>query len=206
MVERRIRIWVVSVFLLLVLSFLLLLKTKTHNKKLPPTPPKLSLLGHLHLLGPLPHRSLWKLSRKYGPIMLLKLGSLPTLIISSSAAPATCCGRPLLTASARFSYNFLDIGLSLYIGGKFSFYLIREEEVALLLKLISQSSSLGIPVDLSEESYTLAAKIITPIAFKKRFRRGELENMEIFSSLIRKAIVALGSFSMTDFFPSVGWR
>ena len=87
-----------------------------------------------------------------------------------------------------------------------SFYLIREEEVALLLKLISQSSSLGIPVDLSEESYTLAAKIITPIAFKKRFRRGELENMEIFSSLIRKAIVALGSFSMTDFFPSVGWR
>lgn len=226
---HSISIWVVSVFLLLVLSFLLLIKTKTHNKKLPPGPPKLPLLGHLHLIGSLPHRSLWKLSRKYGPIMLLRLGSVPTIVISSAAAARevlqvhdlVCCSRPLLAASARFSYNFLDIGLSPYTDHwrevrkicvlelfnarrVQSFHLIREEEVSLLLKTIAQASSLAIPVDLSEESYTLTANMITRIAFGKRFGGGELDNGN-FQQLIRRAIAALGSFSMTDFFPSVGW-
>lgn len=225
---HSISIWVVSVFLLLVLSFLLLIKTKTHNKKLPPGPPKLPLLGHLHLIGSLPHRSLWKLSRKYGPIMLLRLGSVPTIVISSAAAARevlqvhdlVCCSRPLLAASARFSYNFLDIGLSPYTDHwrevrkisvlelfnarrVQSFHLIREE-VSLLLKTIAQASSLAIPVDLSEESYTLTANMITRIAFGKRFGGGELDNGN-FQQLIRRAIAALGSFSMTDFFPSVGW-
>ncbi|XP_023541440.1 cytochrome P450 71B26-like [Cucurbita pepo subsp. pepo] len=219
-------IWVVS--LLLLLSFLLL-KTKTHNKKLPPGPPKLPLLGHLHLIGSLPHRSLWKLSRTYGPIMLLKLGSIPTIVISSAAAARevlqvhdlACCSRPRLAASARFSYNFLDIGLSPYsdhwrevrkicVLELFSarrvqsFKSIREEEVALLLKSISQSSSLEIPVDLSEASYTFTANITTRIAFGKSFRGSGLDNGN-FHQVIRRAIAALGSFSMTDFFPKVGW-
>lgn len=220
-------IWVVS--LLLLLSFLLLLKTKTRNKKPPPGPPKLPLLGHLHLIGSLPHRSLRELSRNYGPIMLLKLGSVPTIVISSAAAARevlqvhdlACCSRPCLAASARFSYNFLDIGLSPYsdhwrevrkicVLELFSarrvqsFQLIREEEVSLLLKSISQSSSSAIPVDLSEISYTLTANITTRIAFGKSFRGNELDNGN-FHQVIRRAIAALGSFSMTDFFPSVGW-
>lgn len=220
-------IWVVS--LLLLLSFLLLLKTKTRNKKPPPGPPKLPLLGHLHLIGSLPHRSLRELSRNYGPIMLLKLGSVPTIVISSAAAgrevlqvhDLACCSRPCLAASARFSYNFLDIGLSPYSDHwrevrKFcvlelfsarrvqSFQLIREEEVSLLLKSISQSASSAIPVDLSEISYTLTANITTRIAFGKSFRGDELDNGN-FHQVIRRAIAALGSFSMTDFFPSVGW-
>lgn len=160
--------------------------------------------------------------------MLLRLGSVPTIVISSAAAARevlqvhdlVCCSRPLLAASARFSYNFLDIGLSPYTDHwrevrkisvlelfnarrVQSFHLIREE-VSLLLKTIAQASSLAIPVDLSEESYTLTANMITRIAFGKRFGGGELDNGN-FQQLIRRAIAALGSFSMTDFFPSVGW-
>ncbi|CAK9316528.1 unnamed protein product [Citrullus colocynthis] len=195
----------------------------------PPTPPKLPFLGHLHLLGSHPHRSLWNLSKEHGPIMLLKLGSVPTVIISSAAVARelfkhhdlASCSRPRLTGSGRFSYNFQDLNLSPY-GERWrelrkifilelfstkrvqSFQHIREEEVGKLLKIISNSASLGTPIDLSQTIYTLTANITFRIAFGKSFSGGELDN-ENFQHIIRRAMVALGSFSATDFFPGVGW-
>ncbi|KAM0913591.1 hypothetical protein ACQ4PT_012031 [Festuca glaucescens] len=89
-------------FLLLALlvpafSFLILFSTK--KKKLPPpssngaqrlplAPPGLPILGHLHLLGSLPHRNLRSLAEAYGPVMLLRLGRVPTVVASSAAAGA----------------------------------------------------------------------------------------------------------------------
>ena len=43
------------------------------------------MIGHLHILGHLPHRVLQKLSETYGPIILLQLGIHPTVVISSPA-------------------------------------------------------------------------------------------------------------------------
>ncbi|RWV78985.1 hypothetical protein GW17_00059953, partial [Ensete ventricosum] len=52
--------------------------------KLPPGPAKLPVIGHLHLLGSsLLHRSLWELSKKHGPLMHLKLGRVPVVVVSS---------------------------------------------------------------------------------------------------------------------------
>ncbi|KAK9266682.1 hypothetical protein L1049_012396 [Liquidambar formosana] len=77
------------VLLLLPIFSLLLLKQKKkkgreEGTKLPPSPPSLPIIGHLHQLGKLPHQNLWKLSQKYGPVMLVHLGSIPTLVISSA--------------------------------------------------------------------------------------------------------------------------
>ncbi|KAG6558049.1 hypothetical protein Mapa_000229 [Marchantia paleacea] len=52
-------------------------------RNLPPGPPSLPVIGHLHLLSKLAHQSLADLSRKYGPIMMLNLGSVRTLVVSS---------------------------------------------------------------------------------------------------------------------------
>ena len=73
--------------LLLLFSFLYLLNhTRNGNGKpnLPPSPPKLPIIGNLHQLGTLLHRSFHALSEKYGPLVLLHLGNAPFLVVSSS--------------------------------------------------------------------------------------------------------------------------
>ncbi|PUZ58787.1 hypothetical protein GQ55_5G536000 [Panicum hallii var. hallii] len=56
------------------------------GRRLPPSPPGLPLLGHLPLIGSLPHRKLQVMAAKHGPVMLLRLGRVPTVVASSAAA------------------------------------------------------------------------------------------------------------------------
>nr|CAB3475672.1 unnamed protein product [Digitaria exilis] len=56
------------------------------RRRLPPSPPGLPILGHLPLLGPLPHRKLHAMAASHGPVMLLRLGRVPTVVASSAAA------------------------------------------------------------------------------------------------------------------------
>ncbi|RVX01095.1 Geraniol 8-hydroxylase [Vitis vinifera] len=51
----------------------------------PPSRPRpLPIIGNILKLGDKPHRSLANLSKTYGPVMSLKLGSIATIVISSS--------------------------------------------------------------------------------------------------------------------------
>ncbi|CAA0395333.1 unnamed protein product [Arabidopsis thaliana] len=53
---------------------------------LPPSPPSLPLIGHLHLLlSVLTHKSLQKLSSKYGPLLLIRIFYVPIILVSSSS-------------------------------------------------------------------------------------------------------------------------
>jgi hypothetical protein len=55
--------------------------------RLPPGPWALPVIGHLlHLLGAPPPHKLRDLSRRHGPLMLLRLGALPVVVASSAAA------------------------------------------------------------------------------------------------------------------------
>uniref|UniRef100_A0A0D3ELB4 Cytochrome P450 n=1 Tax=Oryza barthii TaxID=65489 RepID=A0A0D3ELB4_9ORYZ len=56
------------------------------RRRLPPSPRGLPLLGHLHLLGALPHRALRSLAAAHGPVLLLRLGRVPVVVVSSAAA------------------------------------------------------------------------------------------------------------------------
>ncbi|KAH9321878.1 hypothetical protein KI387_016517 [Taxus chinensis] len=75
--------WIPLLLLILPLLFRMLKQSRAASLKLPPGPTPFPIIGNLHLISTLPHRSLCSLSHKYGPIMTLYLGSLPTIVISS---------------------------------------------------------------------------------------------------------------------------
>ena len=80
-------------FLFLSTMIFFLIKTKPKSLKsqpnlLPPSPPKLPVIGQLHhlLARDLPHKVMQRLAQKYGPVMHLQLGEVPVLVISSREA------------------------------------------------------------------------------------------------------------------------
>jgi 4-hydroxyphenylacetaldehyde oxime monooxygenase len=90
-----------------------------------PPGPLLSLpvLGNLHqIMGVLPHRSLRDLARRHGPVMQLRLGTVPTVVVSSAEAArevlkthdAACCSRPDTPGARRLSYNHKDVTFAPY--------------------------------------------------------------------------------------------
>ncbi|KAF8040745.1 hypothetical protein BT93_B2848 [Corymbia citriodora subsp. variegata] len=221
------------------LLLLLLLSMKTFNRKnrgaakrkknLPPGPPPLPIIGNLHQLGHLPHQSLWKLSRRYGPIMLIHLCGIPTVIVSSPSAAREvlkthdldCCSRPQLLGTGRLSYDYLDIAFTEY--GDYwrelrklcvlelfstkrvqSFRYIREEEVGSMIESIAKSAETGTPINVSEKFMALTANITCRAAFGKAFQGTEFDGRK-FMDVINEALAMLGSFSASDFFPRYGW-
>ncbi|KAI0493221.1 hypothetical protein KFK09_027497 [Dendrobium nobile] len=116
--------------LLLIITFLLLFyvrRRRCHHLNLPPTIPGfLPIIGHLHLLRrrsnqPL-HRSLAFLSSTYGPVLLLRFGSRPVLIVSSTSAAEEClttndiifADRPLLISTKYLAFNNSILGTAPY--------------------------------------------------------------------------------------------
>ncbi|OAY57928.1 cytochrome P450 71B34 [Manihot esculenta] len=226
-------IWLTPLLLMIPVLFYLLKNKiqaqRSQRKQQPPGPPGIPIIGNLHQLGELRHRSLWQFSKKYGPVMLLHLGRVPTVIVSSADAAKevlkthdlNCCSRPLLAGTGKLSYNYLDVAFTPY--GDYwrdmrklcvlelfsakrvqSFQFVREEEIDLLISSISKFSSSATPVDLSEKILSLTANITCRAAFGKIFEEKEFGD-ERFQEVIHEGLAMLGSFSAADFFPYVGW-
>ncbi|PIA43387.1 hypothetical protein AQUCO_01900041v1, partial [Aquilegia coerulea] len=83
----------------------------------PPSPPSLPILGHLHLVKKPLHRTLEALSKRYGPILFLRFGSRPVLLISTPSAVEECftkndvvfANRPTMLAAKHLNYNFTTL-------------------------------------------------------------------------------------------------
>ncbi|PKU85770.1 Cytochrome P450 71A1 [Dendrobium catenatum] len=143
-------------------------KRKSISKKtlLLPSPAGLPFIGNLHQISLIPHRSLFELSKKHGPLMLLQLGSIPTLVVSSPSTAREImrthdlvfASRPSLKAARILLYNNNDMALAPY--GEYwrqtrkicvtnllslkmiqSFSLVRLEEVSLMIERIARMAS-----------------------------------------------------------------
>ncbi|KAK4478603.1 hypothetical protein RD792_014091 [Penstemon davidsonii] len=93
-------------------------------KNLPPSPfPSLPFIGHIYLLKKPFHRSLFEVSKRYGPALFLRLGSRPVLLISSPSLAEECltnkndiifANRPDLLNGRYFGYNYTSLSWSSY--------------------------------------------------------------------------------------------
>ncbi|XP_076928935.1 parthenolide synthase-like [Bidens hawaiensis] len=95
--------------------------SSSSKAKLPPGPPRLPILGNVHqLLGKTRHEALWQLSKRYGPVMQINIGSQPFLVISSpdmakevlKIQDHNFCSRGHFQATKRLTYNYKDVAFS----------------------------------------------------------------------------------------------
>lgn len=212
------------------LFFLLFKLQNTRKKLLPPGPPGLPIIGNLHQLDTsAPHRYLWQLSLKYGPIMSLRLGRVPTVVFSSARMAEQVlkthdlvfANRPLMVGPKRISYNATELvfqplndyrrelgkicALHLFSAKKVqSFCSIREDEVSLMIKKISKLARDSEVINLSEILMALTSSIICRIAFGKRYE-DEGHERSRFHSLLHGAQAMLANFFLTDYVPLLGW-
>ncbi|EOA23843.1 hypothetical protein CARUB_v10017061mg [Capsella rubella] len=204
-------------------------KIKRSKWNLPPSPSMLPVIGNLHQLGDLPHRSLQRLAKRTGHVMLLHLGFIPVTVISSKEAAEEvlrthdldCCSRPELVGTRLISRGFKDVGATSYGQGwrerrKFmvrelfclkkvqSFRYIREEECNFLVKKVSESAVDQSPVDLSKALFWLTSSIVFRVAFGQSFHESEFIDKEKIEELVFEAEDAQAGFTFSDFFPCTG--
>ncbi|CAK9320424.1 unnamed protein product [Citrullus colocynthis] len=222
-----------SLFFLL-LAFNLIRRSLRVRNNLPPSPPSLPIIGHLHLLKKPLHRNFQNLSAKYGPVMSLRLGSKLAVVISSSAAVEECftkndvvlANRPRLLIGKYIGYNYTTMIAAPYgdhwrnlrrIGAIEIFSLsrinefadIRRDEVNRLVRKLShnsihQFSKVEIQTAMSELTFNISMRM----AAGKRYYGEDVTNEEEarrFRELIKEIVAIAGVSNPGDFLPILNW-
>ncbi|KAL6130746.1 hypothetical protein ACLB2K_069125 [Fragaria x ananassa] len=184
---------------LLAIFLILLYKwSSSSTRSSPPSTPKLPIIGNLHQLGLHPHRSLQALSQIHGNVMLLRFGSVPVLVVSSSEAASEIMKTqdlafsdcPKSTIFQKLLYNYNDVSTAPY--GEYwrqvkgicvshllsnkrvhSFRTVREEETRIMMKKIEESMSSSGVVNLTNRFITLTNDVICTIALGRKYSGGE---------------------------------
>ncbi|KAH7660750.1 Cytochrome P450 B-class protein [Dioscorea alata] len=202
------------------------MKEEVHRRRsrAPPTiPGSLPLLGHLHLMRHPVHQRLAGYAASYGPILSLRFGSRPVLLVSSAAIAEEClvakgaafANRPQLTFSQVFGYDYTAVDVAPY-GPHWrslrrimahevlsqarvnSFAGVREDEVkGLLGKLCNNPGRVAMRAYL----YDLTFNFMVRIVMGKRYVNGGGEEGREFRRIVEEVFLLSGKLCMDDFLP-----
>ncbi|KAH0688522.1 hypothetical protein KY284_019075 [Solanum tuberosum] len=217
------------VFIFLIIHHCFFTTSNTQNILLPPSPSKLPIIGNLHQLGSHPHRSLHKLSKKYGPVMLLHLGSKPVIVASSVDAARDIlkthdliwATRPKSSIVDRLLYGSKDVGFSPF--GEYwrqvrsivvlhllnnkrvqSLRYVREEETATMIgKIREGSDSSSSVINLGDHLCSLTNNIISRVALGRIYN--ERESGIYAKNILAEFLQLLGTFNVGDYIPWLEW-
>ncbi|XP_057841414.2 cytochrome P450 71AU50 [Cryptomeria japonica] len=210
----------------------LYMRSNGRNKyKLPPGPRPWPVIGSLHLLGKLPHQSLTTLAKKYGSIMFLRLGSIPTVVVSSPAMAKeflkthdlVFANRSKSTYGKYVCYDHKSVAFGPY-GASWkqmrklltvelltmkrndSFRFVREEEVSDMIASIWQESRQGAQcVDVKKRLSSLTRNIVCRMFASRTYADNELNGGHDFKQIVEEMFVLAGAFCIGDFIPSLDW-
>jgi cytochrome P450 len=193
---------------------------------LPPGPWMLPVIGSLHHLvtSRRPHHAMRLLSKEYGPIMMLRLGEVPALVLSSPEAAQEVlktndlkfADRNLNPTLYTFSFNGTDLTFAPY-GERWrqlrkisvmellnptparvlSYRHIREEEVASFLQNLTAFAGTGSPVNLTKMISNLINDTFVRQSVGSRCKYQD-EYLDAFQTSLRQT----SSMTVADLFPS----
>ncbi|KAI8005499.1 Cytochrome P450 81Q32 [Camellia lanceoleosa] len=218
------------IFSLLLLFVKLFLGKQKRYKNLPPSPPGLPILGHLHLLKEPLYQTFQAFSDKYGPIILLRFGPRNVLVVNSPSAVEECftkndvifANRPLSLHSKHLSYNSTTIAAAPY--GDLWRNLrrittleifstvqlertscIRGKEVKFFVNQLMKNCGGGCSkVDMKSKFFEISFNVMTMMIMGKRFFGESVEDVEeakLFRHLVRERFEFAKTSDPSDLFP-----
>ncbi|XP_059067781.1 cytochrome P450 750A1-like [Cryptomeria japonica] len=193
---------------------------------LPPGPRPWPVIGNLHLLVSLPHKSLAE------PIMFLRLGSVPTVVASSPAMAEEFlkthelifANRPTSAMGKYLAYERRDMAQAPYwwqmkklctielLTAKRteSFRWVREEEVSAMVRSVWEESKKIIRyVELRKPIYSVSFNIVCRMFAGKSYCDHHLSGGQGFLQMLGEIMHLAGVVVLGDFIPSLtflDWR
>uniref|UniRef100_A0A5B7ADR4 Uncharacterized protein n=1 Tax=Davidia involucrata TaxID=16924 RepID=A0A5B7ADR4_DAVIN len=218
----------------LLLFFKIFVQKKERHKNLPPSPPAIPFIGHLHLLKQPLQQTLQSLSEKYGPIFLLRFGARKVLVVTSPSAVEEClvkndvvfANRPCSLGGKLLNYNYTTIStasygdlwrnlrrvttLEMFSTTRLAMTSdIRREEVRLLaIQLMKSCTSGSSKIELKSRFADLSFNVMTMMIAGKRYYGEDVVGVaeaEQFRDMIRERFDLSKKFNPGDFLPVFRW-
>ncbi|KAL5728519.1 hypothetical protein ACHQM5_001593 [Ranunculus cassubicifolius] len=223
-------------YFLLFVSLYLLTKILLPKKKknLPPSPPSFPILGHLHLIKKPLHRTLAKLSAKYGQLLYLRFGAVPVLVVSSASAVEECftkkndivfANRPKLMMGKVLGQNYTSL-ISAPYGAHWRnlrrisvieilsanriqmFSEVRFKELKTMIKRLIITGDEYRKVNMRSTFFELTLNIMMMmIAGKRYYGEGveDLEETKEFQEMVSDTVLLGGASNIGDYLPVLRW-
>ncbi|XP_076958562.1 cytochrome P450 76T24-like [Bidens hawaiensis] len=211
-----------------IIFFFFLLHGINHhrNRKMPPGPPGLPIIGNLLDLGPKPHESLAKLSKKHGPLMTIRLGSITSVVASTPDAAReilqrndeACSGRIIpdaVTALANHDAAVLWIptndewrtirkALNTYLTHQHKLDTLRDlrqNVVEGMLDFLNESGRKKAHVDIGKLAFAVALNQMSNTCVSQNVTSYESDDIGGFKTAVKTLMEVDGKFNIADIFP-----
>ncbi|KAH9288260.1 hypothetical protein KI387_032377, partial [Taxus chinensis] len=208
---------------------------KTNSSRLPPGPFAWPIIGNIHLFGKFPYRSLRDLANKYGPVMYLRLGYYPTVVVSTGETAKeflkthdlAFASRPQTAAGKHLGYNYKDVVLAPYgpywrhvrkicvtelLSAKRleSYRCIREEEVSAAMRDVWEKSREGaLAVNVSTAIQSLTTAIMWRILAGTKYSADDDDvgdiNGKELREMVEEAKATAMALNIGDYIPYIDW-
>ncbi|XP_058782406.1 flavonoid 3',5'-hydroxylase 1-like [Vicia villosa] len=219
----------IAFFIFIISHFSISLILKNTYKRLPPGPRGWPILGVLPQLGTMPHVTLTNMSKKYGPIMYLKMGTCDTLVASTPDAARAFLktldhnflNRPNIMGATYLGYDSQDLVFAQYgpkwkllrklttshmLGGTAlqSWSHVRENEVKQMVKSIYEFGKKGQVIEIGDLlSYAIVNMVSQVVLSKPIFENKRQESKEFKEMVVEFMIIS--GVNIGDFVPFIGW-
>jgi len=198
------------------------------KSKLPPGPKPWPIIGNIHLLGSKPHRSVADLSKTYGPLMTLRLGSITTIVISSpDVAKEMFIKHDIDFASrqvpdsawavdhAKFSMVWLPVcpkwrdirkisAIQLFTNQRLhASQGLRNKKVDDLVEFVKGCCEKGLAIEIGKAAFTTTLNLLSNTCFSMDLSTYDSLGSQEFKDVAWHITEAVGQPNVSDFFPLV---